>query len=102
VRCGPPLLNKLSTFLNPNKGSRVVHSTHNQLSHCHLLGIYTCHLTYRSFPRLAPHSCPKAWCFQLLCTHIKVYGHRLLGSLTWVWLTSFTVLVKLQTTSHCS
>jgi hypothetical protein len=63
VGYGPPLQAKLPTFLNPNKGSRVVHSMHNQMSHCHLLDIYTCPLTCRSFPRLAPHSCPKAQCF---------------------------------------
>jgi hypothetical protein len=74
MRYGPPLQVKLPTFHNPNKGSRVVHSTHNRMSHCHLLSIYTCHLTYRSFSRVAPHSCPKAGYFQLLQhTHQRIW-----------------------------
>jgi hypothetical protein len=73
LRYGPPLLAKLTNFHNPNNESRVVHSMHNWMFHCHL-GICTCHLTYRSFPRLSPHSCPKAWCFQQLQhTHQSIW-----------------------------
>jgi hypothetical protein len=79
VRYGPPLLTKMPTFHNPNKGSRVVHSTHNQMSHCHLLSIYTCHLTCRSFPRLAPTVALRSSVFSYCGTHIKLYGHRCVG-----------------------
>jgi hypothetical protein len=76
MRYGSLLQAKLPTFHNPN---RVVHRMHNLMFHRHLLDIYTCHLTYRSFFRLAPYSCPKARCFQLVWTQINVYGHRFVG-----------------------
>jgi hypothetical protein len=66
VRYGHLLQANLPPFHNPNKVNRVIRSTHNQMSHCYLLGVYTSHLTYRSFPKIAPHCCNKAWCFQLL------------------------------------
>jgi hypothetical protein len=42
---GPLVLAKLPTFHNPNKGSSVAHIMLNQMSYCHLLGIYTYNLT---------------------------------------------------------
>jgi hypothetical protein len=50
----------------PHKGSRVIQ----------FLGTYTCHLTYRSFPRLDP---PRYSVLSCCGSHIKVCGHRFVG-----------------------
>jgi hypothetical protein len=99
ARYGPPRLAKLPTFYNPNKDNRVVYRMHNQISHCHLLGIYTCHLTCRSFLRLAPHSCPKAQCFSYCSTHIKAYGHRFVGVINLGVVNEISMLVKFWTSA---
>jgi hypothetical protein len=76
----PPLLAKLPTFHNPNKGSRVVHRMHNWMSYCYFLDIYTCYLTCKSFSRLAPPRVAlRLGVFSYCGTHIKVYGHRFVG-----------------------
>jgi hypothetical protein len=51
---------------------------HNWMSHCYLLGIYTCHLTCRSVPRLAPTVDLRSGVLAIVA-HIKVYGNRIVG-----------------------